>query len=423
MMPPTIHPPTPKESPVAPGLDLDAVRGDFPCLHQEVHGHPLAYLDNAATTQKPQAVIDAVARYYERDNANVHRGVHALAERATEAYEQARARVAHFLHAAAPEEIVFVRGTTEAINLVATSLGTTFAPGDEVVITEMEHHSNIVPWQLLRDRVGIRLKVLPMDDRGCLALEQLDGLLTDRTRLVSLVHGSNALGTINPVAEIAAAAHAAGALVLVDGAQAAPHLPVDVRALGADFYCFSGHKVYGPMGIGCLYGRHELLEKMAPYQGGGEMIRRVTFDETTFAPPPARFEAGTPNVAGAVGLAAALDYLDGLGLERVAAHEADLLAYGLAQLDDLDGVRLIGTAPERLGILSMAIDDAHPHDIATILDRDGIAIRAGHHCAHPVMDHFGVPATARASLALYNTRAEIDRLIAGIHHVKEVLGR
>jgi len=408
---------------VAPGLDLDAVRGDFPCLHQEVHGHPLAYLDNAATTQKPQAVIDAVARYYERDNANVHRGIHALAERATAHYEEARARVARFLHAAEAAEIVFVRGTTEAINLVASSLGATFKAGDEVLITEMEHHSNIVPWQLLRERVGIRLKVLPMDDRGVLRMELLDALLTERTRLVSVVHCSNALGTINPVAEIAARAHAVGALLLVDGAQAAPHLPIDVEALGADFYCFSGHKVYGPMGIGCLYGRRALLEEMAPYQGGGEMIRRVTFEETTFAPPPARFEAGTPNVAGAVGLAAALDYLDGLGLERVAAHEAELLAYGLAQLDNLDGVRLIGTAPERLGILSMAIDDAHPHDIATILDRDGVAIRAGHHCAHPVMDHFGVPATARASFALYNTRDEVDRLITAIHHVKEVLGR
>ncbi len=408
---------------MAPGLDIDTVRADFPCLHQEVHGHPLAYLDNAATTQKPQAVIDAVARYYEHDNANVHRGIHALAERATEHYEQARARVARFLNAAEPAEIVFVRGTTEAINLVASSLGTTFEAGDEVLITEMEHHSNIVPWQLLRDRAGIRLKVLPMDDRGVLQMERLDELLTERTRLVSVVHCSNALGTINPVREIAERAHAAGALLLVDGAQTAPHLALDVRALGADFYCFSGHKVYGPMGIGCLYGRRELLEGMVPYQGGGEMIRRVTFEETTFAPPPARFEAGTPNVAGAVGLATALDYLDSLGLERVATHEAELLAYGLAQLDDLDGVRLIGTAPERLAILSMAIEGAHPHDIATILDRDGLAIRAGHHCAHPVMDHFGVPATARASLAIYNTREEIDRLIAGIHHVMEVLGR
>ena len=409
--------------PTRPPLDLDAVRADFPCLDQEVHGQPLVYLDNAATTQKPQAVIAAMARYYAHDNANVHRGVHALAERATEAYEQARAKVAHFLHAAEAAEIVFVRGTTEAINLVAASLGNRFTAGDEVVITEMEHHSNIVPWQLLRDRLGICLKVLPMDDQGCLRLEMLDELLTRRTRLVAVVHGSNALGTINPVREIATRAHAAGALLLVDGAQAVAHLEVDVHAMGADFYAFSGHKVYGPMGIGCLYGRRELLEQMAPYQGGGEMIRHVTFEETTYAPPPARFEAGTPNVAGAVGLAAALDYLDSLGRERIAAHEQDLLAYGLAHLAGLTGVRLIGNAPERLGILSMVIAGAHPHDVATILDRDGIAIRAGHHCAHPVMDHFHLPATARASLALYNRRAEIDRLVAGIHHVQEVLGR
>ncbi len=410
-------------SPKAAPLEVERVRADFPCLDQAVHGRPLCYLDNAATTQKPRAVIEAVARYYERDNANVHRGIHALAERATEAYEQARGRVARFLNARDPAEIVFVRGTTEAINLVASSLGFGLREGDEVLITEMEHHSNIVPWQLLRDRKGVRLKVLPMDDRGVLRLDRLDDLLTERTRLVAVVHCSNALGTVNPVAEIAARAHAAGALVLVDGAQAVPHLPVDVQALGADFYCFSGHKVYGPMGIGCLYGRRELLAELPPYQGGGEMIRRVTFEETTYAEPPARFEAGTPNVAGAVGLAAALDYLEGLGLERVAAYEAELLAYALERVAELPGVRLIGTAPERLGILSMAIDGAHPHDIATILDRDGIAIRAGHHCAHPVMDHFGVPATARASLALYNTRDEIDRLIEGVHHVKEVLGR
>ncbi|RMF80663.1 MAG: cysteine desulfurase [Nitrospirae bacterium] len=410
-------------SPKAAPLEVERVRADFPCLDQAVHGRPLCYLDNAATTQKPRAVIEAVARYYERDNANVHRGIHALAERATEAYEQARGRVARFLNARDPAEIVFVRGTTEAINLVASSLGFGLREGDEVLITEMEHHSNIVPWQLLRDRKGVRLKVLPMDDRGVLRLDRLDDLLTERTRLVAVVHCSNALGTVNPVAEIAARAHAAGALVLVDGAQAVPHLPVDVQALGADFYAFSGHKVYGPMGIGCLYGRRELLAELPPYQGGGEMIRRVTFEETTYAEPPARFEAGTPNVAGAVGLAAALDYLEGLGLERVAAYEEELLAYALERVAELPGVRLIGTAPERLGILSMAIDGAHPHDIATILDRDGIAIRAGHHCAHPVMDHFGVPATARASLALYNTRDEIDRLIEGVHHVKEVLGR
>ncbi len=402
-------------------FDLAVVREQFPALRQVVHGHPLVYLDNAATAQKPLAVIEALVRYYTRDNSNIHRGLHELSERATEAYEQARATAQRFLNAADPREIVFVRGTTEAINLVAACWGRAhLKPGDEVVISEMEHHSNIVPWQILRDQLGCVLRVVPVNDRGEFLLEAYEKLLGPRTRLVSVAHVSNALGTINPVRQIVQTAHRHGALVLVDGAQAAPHLKVDVRALDCDFYAFSGHKVYGPTGVGVLYGKAALLDAMPPYQGGGDMISSVTFAKTTYNRIPYKFEAGTPNIAGGIGLGAALDYLTSLGQVNIGAHERDLLAYGTEQLSAIPGLRLIGTAREKAGVLSFVLDGIHPHDIGTILNHEGIAIRAGHHCTQPLMQRFGIPATARASLALYNTRGEIDRLVAGIHKVKEV---
>lgn len=401
--------------------DVEAVRADFPILAQTVHGKPLAYLDNAATTQKPNAVIDAIAHFYRHDNANIHRGVHALAERATIAYEAAREAARRFLNARSANEIVFVRGTTEAINLVAVSFGARFQPGDEVIVTAMEHHANIVPWQLVQARTGIVLKVIPMDESGALQTEQLAALITPRTRLVAVTHVSNALGTINPVAELIAIAHQHGVPVLVDGAQAVPHMPVDVQALDADFYCFSGHKLFGPTGIGVLYCKAELLESMPPYQGGGDMIRTVSFEKSTFAPPPQRFEAGTPHIAGAIGLKAAIEYLE--RLDRLAAlrYEQELLAYATERLQTVPGLKIVGTAPEKAAVVSFTIDGIHPHDLGTIVDRYGVAIRVGHHCAMPVMTFFGVPATARASFAFYNTFAEIDQLTDALHRARDLL--
>jgi cysteine desulfurase/selenocysteine lyase len=414
-------------APAAPGrgarLDVEAIRGDFPILHQTVHGRPLVYLDNAATSQKPQAVIDAITRYYQAENANVHRGVHTLSERATQAYEGVRGTVREFLNAAEDREILFVRGTTEGINLVAQSYGrAALRAGDEIVISGMEHHSNIVPWQMLCEATGAVLRVIPITDAGEVELEAYEKLLNARTRLVGIVHISNVLGTINPVKQMIAMARRWNARVLVDGAQAAPHLPVDVRDLDCDFYVFSGHKLLGPTGIGILYGRAELLEAMPPYQGGGDMISAVTFEKTRYNTIPYKFEAGTPHIEGAIGLGAAIDYVQGIGLERIAAYEDELLAYGTAALSAIPGLRLIGTAPAKAAVLSFVLDEAHAHDVGTILDREGVAIRAGHHCAMPLMQRFGVPATARASLAFYNTREEIDALVRALHKVKEIFG-
>ena len=402
-------------------LDVAAVRQDFPILRQRVHGKPLVYLDNAATTQKPQAVIDRLVRYYTEDNGNVHRGVHWLSERATDAYEEARNTVRRFLNAAESREIVFVRGTTEAINLVSQTYGRTHVgAGDEIVISTLEHHSNIVPWQLLCEEKGARLRVIPISDAGELDLDVYEKLLSDRTRLVSVVHVSNALGTINPVDEIVRLAHRRGIPVLVDGAQAVAHMKVDVQALGCDFYALSGHKMLGPTGIGVLYATSTLLEAMPPYQSGGDMIRSVTFERTLFNTLPYKFEAGTPDISGAIALGAAIGYLIQVGLERIAAHEHELLAYGTEILSRIPGVRLMGTAREKAGILSFVLDGVHPHDIGTILDRDGVAIRTGHHCCQPLMHRLAVPATARASLALYNTREEIDALATALGNVREV---
>jgi cysteine desulfurase/selenocysteine lyase len=384
------------------------------------YGKPLVYLDSAATSQKPQAVIDAISGFYSRDNANVHRGVHYLSERATEAYEGARAKVGGFLNAAHAEEVVFTRGTTEAINLVAQTYARTHLDeGDEVLITAMEHHSNIVPWQMVCAERGARLRVAPISDAGELLLSELEQLVGPRTRLVAVTHVSNVLGTVNPIRRITEIAHARGARVLVDGAQAAPHLDIDVQAMGCDFYALSGHKMYGPTGIGVLHGRSELLEEMPPYQGGGDMIASVSFEKTVYNTPPYKFEAGTPNLAGAVGLGAAIDFLGGLGHEALAAHEHDVLAYGSRALSALPGLRLIGTARAKASVLSFVLDGVHPHDIGTILDRHGVAIRAGHHCAQPLLSRLGLAATARASLACYSTRQEIDALVAGLGTVQE----
>ena len=405
------------------GLDADRLRADFPILAQEIHGKPLVYLDNGASTQKPNAVIDALGDFYARDYANIHRGVHTLSERATAAFEGARERVRRFLNAIDRHEIVFTRGTTEAINLVAASFGgQRIGAGDEIILTGMEHHSNIVPWQLLAERVGAVIRVVPLHDDGSLDLDAYASLFGPRTRLVAVVHVSNALGTVNPVAGMIATAHAHGVPVLVDGAQAVAHARVDVQALDCDFYAFSAHKIYGPSGIGALYARRELLEAMPPWQGGGDMIRTVSFEGSTWADPPYRFEAGTPHIAGAVGLAAALDYVDGVGLDAIAAHEHDLLVYGTAALEQIPGLRLIGTAADKAAILSFVIDGVHAHDIGTVLDFEGVAVRAGHHCAMPVMTRYGVPATARASLGLYNTRADIDALVRALHRVTEMFG-
>jgi len=386
-----------------------------------VFGKPLVYLDNAATAQKPRAVIDAITRFYTMDNSNIHRGLHALSERATAAYEACRSEARVFLNAAEDREIVFVRGTTEAINLVAHSYGRPHVgPGDEVLITAMEHHSNIVPWQILCEEKGARLRVAPIGDDGDLLMDELERLLTPRTRIVSIAHVSNALGTINPVRRIVEMAHQKKIPVLIDGAQAAPHHPIDVRELGCDFYALSGHKMFGPTGVGVLYGRADLLEAMPPYQGGGDMISSVTFEKTTYNRLPYKFEAGTPHIAGVIGLGAAIDYLQGIDAAGRIAHEDELLRYATEKVAALPRVRLVGTAKRKTSVLSFVIDGVHPHDIGTILDREGIAIRAGHHCAQPLMDRFGVPATARASLALYNTRGEIDALAAGIRKVLEV---
>ncbi|NVJ00663.1 cysteine desulfurase [Myxococcus sp. AM009] len=403
------------------GFDVKKVREDFPILHQEVRGRPLVYLDSAATAQKPQAVIDALVRFYQHDNANVHRGVHVLSERATEAYEGARETVRRFINARDAKEVVFVRGTTEAINLVAQTYGRKhIGAGDEVLITQMEHHANIVPWRMLCEQTGAVLKVIPVDDRGELVLDAVDALLTERTRILAVTHVSNALGTVVPVKELTRRAHAKGIPVLVDGAQAVTHFPVDVQDLGCDFYAFSGHKMFGPTGIGVLYGRKELLDAMPPYQGGGDMILSVTMEKVTYNRVPYRFEAGTPNLEGAVGLAAAIRYLEALGMEHVAAHDRALLAYATQALESVPGLRMVGTAREKSAVLSFMLADIHPHDVGTILDREGICIRTGHHCAQPVMQHFKVPATSRASLALYNTREDVDALVRGLHKVLEV---
>ena len=402
-------------------FDVSKIRADFPILSQPVHGKPLAYLDNAATSQKPQVVIDSLVRYYSSQNANIHRGVHYLSQVATEEYEGARAKMASFLNAAQTREIIFVRGATEGINLVAQTYGRQHVgQGDEVLISGMEHHSNIVPWQILCQEKGAALRVIPVDDRGELVFEEFENLLSERTKFVSVVHVSNALGTINPVVDIVKEARRRGIPVLLDGAQAVPHLAVDVQELDCDFYVFSGHKVYGPTGIGAVYGKAALLEEMPPYQGGGEMIRSVTFEKTLYNDIPNKFEAGTPHIAGGIALGTAIGYLEQVGLEAVAAHEQDLLAYATAAVSEVPGARIIGTARHKAGVLSFTLEDAHPHDIGTILDQDGVAIRTGHHCAQPVMQRFGVPATARASFALYNTKEEVDALVQGLHKVLEV---
>jgi cysteine desulfurase/selenocysteine lyase len=393
-------------------LDL---AGDFPILSRPLRGKRLVYLDNAATTQKPEAVIEAERAFYRESNANIHRGVHWLSQHATDLYEQTRERVRGFLNAAHADEIVFTRGTTEAINLVAQSWGRqNLKPGDEILVTGLEHHSNIVPWQLLCQQTGAVLKFVPITPSGELRLDLFETLLGPRTRLLAVVHVSNALGTVNPVAQMVRQAQAVGARVLVDGAQAVAHQPVDVRALGCDFYAFSGHKLYGPTGIGALYGRRELLAEMPPWQGGGDMIRTVSFEGSTWAVPPQRFEAGTPNIAGVVALAAAIEYVEGVGLERIAAHEQRLLAHATDEVGRLPGIRLIGTAAEKAGILSFVVEGIHPHDLGTILDTDGVAIRAGHHCAMPVMTHFGIPGTARASFALYNNEDDVAALVTSL---------
>jgi|SRR5579862_1794114 len=401
----------------------DSVRADFPALHQLVHGKPLVYLDNAATTQKPQSVIDAMRRYYEHDNANVHRGVHTLSERATEAYEGGREKVRAFINARSVREVVFTRNATESINLVARAWGdANLHKGDEILITAMEHHSNIVPWQQLCARTGATLRVGPIDDRGELILDEFASLISSRTKIVAAVHVSNALGTVNPIAEIVALARKAGALVLIDGAQAVYHMPVDVSAIGADFYVFTGHKLYGPTGIGVLWGREALLDAMPPFLGGGDMIRSVTFAASTWNDLPYKFEAGTPNIEGSIGLDAAIDYVSSVGFPAIGEHESSLLEYGTARLQEVPGLRLIGTARRKAAVLSFVLDGAHPHDIGTIVDREGVAIRTGHHCAQPVMDRFGIPATARASLAMYNTTQDIDALVAALGRVRELLG-
>jgi cysteine desulfurase / selenocysteine lyase len=408
-----------QQSPPTP-LDVNRIREDFPILKQLVRGKPLIYLDNAASAQKPQAVIDALSQFYSTSYANVHRGIHWLSERATEAYETARRSVQRFIGAAEADEIIFVRGTTEAINLVAQTYGRTHVQaGDEILISTMEHHSNIVPWQMLCEATGAVLRVVPISDDGELLLDAYERLLTTKTRLIAIAHVSNVLGTINPIRKIVEIAHRHQVPVLVDGAQAAPHVALDVSALDCDFYAFSGHKLFGPTGVGVLYGKASLLEAMPPYQGGGHMIQSVTFEKTTYNKVPDRFEAGTPNIAGVVGLGAAIDYVSKIGMESITAYERELLVYATDRLSRISGVRLIGTAKEKVGVLSFVVDGVHPHDLGTLLDNEGIAIRAGHHCAQPLMSRFGVPATARASLAFYNTREDIDALTAGIHKAIE----
>jgi cysteine desulfurase/selenocysteine lyase len=405
----------------AVGIDVAAVRRDFPILSRQVHGKPLVYLDNAASSQKPRAVIEAERTLYEEYYANVHRGVHSLSMQSTDAYEAARATTQAFLNAASPREIIFTRGTTEAINLVAATFGRAqVKAGDEILVSGLEHHSNIVPWQMLCEEKGARLRSVPINDDGEVILEELERLLTPRTRLLGMAHVSNALGTINPVAQIVEMAHARGVPVLLDGAQAVPHVAVDVQALGCDFYALSSHKIYGPTGVGVLYGKASLLDKMPPYQGGGDMILSVSFEKTTYNELPYKFEAGTPNIAGVVGLGAALDWVSGIGLDRIAAHEHTLLEYGTRRLQEIPGLRLIGTARDKAAVLSFVMQGVHPHDMGTVLDYEGVAVRTGHHCAQPVMERFGVPATTRASLAVYNTKEEIDVLVRGIEKGREM---
>jgi cysteine desulfurase/selenocysteine lyase len=411
----------PKTGSAARGFDVEKLRRDFPILEQRVHGNPLVYLDNAATSQKPQAVIDAISRYYEQENSNIHRGVHFLSERATEEYEAARNSVQEFIHAPKPHEVIFVRGTTEAINLVAQTYGRAHVgAGDEVLITAMEHHSNIVPWQILCDEKHAKLRVAPINDSGELLLDEFANLLGPRTKLVAAAHVSNALGTVNPVRQIIEMAHGRNIPILIDGAQAVPHCAVDVQELDCDFYAFSGHKMYGPTGIGILYGKSALLEEMPPYQGGGDMIASVSFEKTVYNRLPYKFEAGTPHISGGIGLGTAVEYLNGIGMNAIAAHEHGLLTYATDAVAEIPGVRVVGTAKEKAGVLSFVMEGIHPHDIGTVLDQEGIAIRTGHHCAQPIMTRFGIDATARASFALYNTREEVDALVRGIHKVREV---
>jgi cysteine desulfurase / selenocysteine lyase len=414
---------TPHTLKVLPVFDVQNIRKDFPILSQKIHGKPLVYLDNAASTQKPKMVVDAICHTYLTEYANIHRGVHLLSELCTKAYEDTRVVLQHFIHARESREIVFVRGTTEGINLVAQTFGRkNVGEGDEVLISGLEHHSNIVPWQLLCEEKNARLRVVPIDDNGDLILEEFERLLSPRTKIVAIGHVSNALGTINPIREIIRLAHDRGVPVLVDGAQAAPHLKIDVQELDADFYTFSGHKIYGPSGIGVLYGKASLLENMPPYQGGGDMISSVTFEKTTYNVLPYKFEAGTPNIGGTIGLGAAIDYVEKIGLDVIAAYEHGLLKHATEVVSDIPGVRIVGTAKEKAAVVSFVMEGIHPHDIGTILDQQGIAVRTGHHCAQPIMDRFGIPATARASMAFYNTLEEIDALGEGIRKVKEVFG-
>jgi len=404
-------------------LDVAALRRDFPILTQTVHGRPLVYFDNAASAQKPGVVIEAEQRAYSEFYSNIHRGVHFLSMKATDAYEAARVKAQKFVGAASVKETILTSGTTAGINLVAQTYGRkNVGAGDEVLITGLEHHSNIVPWQMLCEEKGAKLRVAPLDDEGQVVMEEFERLLSPRTRIVAVAHVSNALGTVNPVRRMAELAHAKGAVILVDGAQAAPHLAVDVKALDVDFYVLSAHKIYGPSGVGVLYGRQALLEAMPPWQGGGDMILSVTFEKTTYNELPYKFEAGTPNIAGVIAFGAAIDYVTAIGLDRIAAHEHELLAYATRRLLEIPGLRIIGTAPDKAAVVSFVLADAHPHDIGTILDYEGVAVRTGHHCAQPVMDRYGLPATARASLALYNTTDEIDVLVKGLHKVREVLG-
>lgn len=403
-------------------LNVAAVRRDFPILARRIRHKPLIYLDNAATSQKPRVVIEALSHYYEKENSNIHRGVHLLSQEATFAYERARGRIAHFLNVEKSEEIIFVRGTTEGINLVASSFGRLkIDAGDEVLISHMEHHSNIVPWQMLCEERGAILKVAPIDDEGCLDMNVFEEMLSDRTRLIAVAHASNVLGTINPIKEIAHLAHANNATVLVDGAQGAPHMPVDVQNLDCDFYLFSSHKLFGPTGVGVLYGKKELLEEMPPYQSGGSMIQSVALTKTTFAELPNKFEAGTPNIAGAIGLESAIDYVNEIGIEHIDAYEKNLLSYATEKLSNVDGLKIFGTSANKVAVISFELADVHPHDIGTILDSEGIAIRTGHHCAQPLMDRFGVPAMARASLAFYNTTNEIDTLVDALGSARKIL--
>ena len=405
----------------AHSFDVARIREDFPVLHQMVNGKPLVYLDNAATTQKPQAVIDALVRYYSADNSNVHRGVHTLSQRATEDYDSGRSKARQFLNAASDEEIIFVKGTTDGINLVAHSYARQhLGEGDEIIISTMEHHSNIIPWQVLCQEKGAHLRVIPISDAGELLMDEYESLLSSRTKLVAITHVSNVLGTVNPIKQIVEMAHSQGVPVLVDGAQATPHMPVDVQKLGCDFYVFSGHKIYGPTGIGVLYGKAEVLEAMPPYQLGSDMIKSVTFERTVYNDLPYKFEAGTPNIAGVIGMGAAIDYLTEIGMDRIDNYEHGLLEYGTECLSGIDGVKIVGNAPGKASVLSFVMDCAHPHDIGTILDTEGVAIRTGHHCAQPLMNRYGVPATARASLSFYNTKDEVDLLVKAIDRVIEV---